>query len=808
MVRRLWLQPWGRLGLASAATPRRSGAKPPIIAGLALLSLTGLMGQRFYNQPELAAGRQSPMTIVAPRTARVEDVKTTEEKRQAARVGAVAALRLDGAINQHISQDLRDYLDRANQLRNGLQPPPIVPPDLLSLPMQWALLAAPEADWRPWYQAMLANQPAPAPKTRSSLTEVMARSAELLRGQPNLRQLLPKLDRAHQAYQTAQQRLLNPDRERLVRQIPQLDRPIDRPWPLAAEPLFQADLLQIDGSAWSKTQTALPRVLELILRQGIPAGLPEEALVDTIALHSDLLLPASSVPFAKRLLHRVLRPNLVADGAQTQRLAAQAALAVEPIYVEIEKGQVIVQQGQTISPSAFVLLDHFERSKRGPDLEGWALFGGGVLLSITTFSWVMGRWGPRLRRRDRLVVLILALGTPIWLLLKIPTNPLPAVGLLLGSFYGPVLGGVTIAMVGLGLVTGIEIRLSWLLSAWIGAAIAALLASRLRSREELALLGLVVGLSQGIVQVVVSLILSPSAAPLWWGLLLQGALIQTIEGIAWCIVAMGLSPYLERLFDVLTPTRLAELSNLNRPLLRRLAEEAPGTFQHTLFVATLAEAAAHALDCNAELVRAGTLYHDIGKLHDPQGFIENQMGEVNKHDQIDNPWTSAALIKKHVTEGIVMARRASLPKSIQAFVPEHQGTMEITYFRYRAQQLNSSDPEQYPLNEADFRYDGPTPQSRETGIVMLADSCEAALRSLKDATVEDALGMVNKILRARWQDQQLAESGLSRSDLDTIANVFVQIWQQHHHKRIPYPTGRSTLPGSPSFPTPVYPRST
>jgi cyclic-di-AMP phosphodiesterase PgpH len=303
---------------------------------------------------------------------------------------------------------------------------------------------------------------------------------------------------------------------------------------------------------------------------------------------------------------------------------------------------------------------------------------------------------------------------------------------------------------------------------------------------------------------IVSLILSPAAVPLWWGLL-QGAMIQAIEGIAWCIVALGVSPYLERLFDLLTPTRLAELSNLNRPLLRRLAAEAPGTFQHTLFVATLAEAAAYALGCNAELVRAGTLYHDIGKLHDPQGFIENQMGEINKHDLIDNPWKSAALIKKHVSEGVIMARRASLPKLVQAFVPEHQGTMDITYFRHKAQQLHQSDPDRYPLIDAEFRYDGPAPQSRETGLVMLADSCEAALRSLKDASVEDALGMVNKILRARWQDQQLASSGLSRSDLDIIASVFVQIWQQHHHKRIAYPASRP-LPGSP-YPAPSYPSS-
>ncbi|NER84279.1 MAG: HDIG domain-containing protein, partial [Leptolyngbya sp. SIO1D8] len=244
--------------------------------------------------------------------------------------------------------------------------------------------------------------------------------------------------------------------------------------------------------------------------------------------------------------------------------------------------------------------------------------------------------------------------------------------------------------------------------------------------------------------------------------------------------------YLEHLFDLVTPIRLAELSSPNRPTLKRLASEAPGTFQHTLFVASLAEAAARALRCNVELVRAGTLYHDIGKMHDPMGFIENQMGNPNKHDEIDDPWISADIIKKHVSEGMVMARRCRLPKAVRAFIPEHQGTMLISYFYYQAQEQAKAD-QNVVVDEADFRYDGPIPQSPETGIVMLADSCEAALRSLKDASSEEALAMVNRILKARWRDQQLVDSGLTREHMSLIAQVFVQVWQQYNHKRIAYP---------------------
>jgi cyclic-di-AMP phosphodiesterase PgpH len=300
-----------------------------------------------------------------------------------------------------------------------------------------------------------------------------------------------------------------------------------------------------------------------------------------------------------------------------------------------------------------------------------------------------------------------------------------------------------------------------------------------------------IGLLQALVYLFVALALS-SSTPVWY-LLLRGAAQTGLSGVLWSVFALGFSPYLERVFEVLTPIRLAELANLNRPLLQRLAAQTPGTFQHTLLVATLAEAAARELHCNVELIRAGTLYHDIGKMHDPLGFIENQMGGPNKHTQFDDPWQSAAIIKKHVTEGLVIARRAGLPKPLQAFIPEHQGTMLIAYFYHKAKALEAEDPEQYSAQEADFRYDGPIPQSRETGIVMLADSCEAALRSLKDVTADEALIMVRKIIRARWQDNQLVDSRLTRAEVERIAKVFVQIWQQFHHQRITYPTAYPTI---------------
>ena len=185
-------------------------------------------------------------------------------------------------------------------------------------------------------------------------------------------------------------------------------------------------------------------------------------------------------------------------------------------------------------------------------------------------------------------------------------------------------------------------------------------------------MGGVVGIVQGSLYFIGYLIMAPAVGTIW-SVILPESIIYGLSGIAWSVMGLGISPYLERLFDLVTSIRLVELANPNCGLLKRLATETPGTFQHTLFVACLAEAAARELDCNVELIRAGTLYHDIGKLHDPMGFIENQMGDTNKHDVIDDPWQSVKIIKKHVSEGLVMANKYGLPKVIRDFIPEHQG---------------------------------------------------------------------------------------------------------------------------------------
>lgn len=744
---------------------------------VAVLSLTSAIGYRFYNEPQLRADTIAPQTLRAPDSAKVVDTKTTEVNRKAARVAAVPVLQLDQAANQDIYQSLQRLLERGNALRQQAGAFPFVDPASLSTGTQQYLRQAEEWDWRMAIATIdgvvtpspdspkPSRSPSAATSPNSSLQLAILELQNYRRSASaeDFSALTEVIVRARQRYATATKALSVGEESSF----------------------YDTKLLNLTDTEWSEARSAIRLALERILSQGVAPGLPDPLLENAIQTQLSSALSPSATPIATRLLLTVIQPNLVQDPEQTKLRAEQAARAVDDVVVEIRRGEVIVPQGERITQADFVLLDHFGLSRRRINWWGLLGFSGLVSGAAAIFLLVEQRFHPGLRPRDHLLVLLLALSAPGLIALNIPATGLPAIGLLIGSFYGSALGVTATGLLSLLLPIGMEVNWTNFIASAVGGLLGAGMTGQLRSREELAMLGGVVGLTQGAVYLLLSLILSTATTTVWYVVLTTAAL-QSLIGLAWSIIALGISPYLERMFDLVTPVRLAELSNPNRPMLKRLASEAPGTFQHTLFVSTLAEAAARALGCNVELVRAGTLYHDIGKMHDPLGFIENQMGGPNKHDQIDNPWLSAAIIKKHVTEGVVMARRCRLPKAIQSFIPEHQGTMPISYFYHQALERAKANPDLI-VNEADFRYNGPTPQSRETGIVMLADSCEAALRSLKDASPEEALAMVNRILRARWQDNQLVDSGLSRAEMTCIAEIFVRVWQQFNHQRIPYP---------------------
>ena len=247
------------------------------------------------------------------------------------------------------------------------------------------------------------------------------------------------------------------------------------------------------------------------------------------------------------------------------------------------------------------------------------------------------------------------------------------------------------------------------------------------------------------------------------------------------ILTIGLLPIFESIFDVSTDITLLELSDLNRPLLKRLALEAPGTYHHSIIVANLAEAAAKAIGANVLLARVGAYYHDIGKIEKPEYFVENQTGAKNKHEKLV-PSMSALILESHVKEGVEMAVEANLPKRIIDFIQEHHGTTLMSYFYNKALEQGAT---QELMDE--YRYPGPKPRSKETAIVMLADAVEAASRTLDDPKPSRMKSLIKKIIDSKLQAGELADSNLTFRELFAIQQSFLPVLISVFHPRVEYP---------------------
>lgn len=248
------------------------------------------------------------------------------------------------------------------------------------------------------------------------------------------------------------------------------------------------------------------------------------------------------------------------------------------------------------------------------------------------------------------------------------------------------------------------------------------------------------------------------------------------------VFTYGLIIFIERIFKITTDLTLLELTDFNHPLLKDLAKNAPGTFNHTMMMATLAETASEAVGANPILARVGAYFHDIGKSLDPDTFVENQLNTENKHETLP-PERSAQLIQNHVKRGIELGESYELPREVINFIPMHHGTMVISFFYEKAKNTYGEDK----VNIEDYRYLGPKPNTRETAIVMLADACESTVRSLTDSDAEKIENVINNIVSARLEDGQLDEAPLTFRDIKKIKESFYNILIGQHHRRIKYP---------------------
>ena len=273
--------------------------------------------------------------------------------------------------------------------------------------------------------------------------------------------------------------------------------------------------------------------------------------------------------------------------------------------------------------------------------------------------------------------------------------------------------------------------------------------------------------------------------------LLTGAAINGFCTLLAGFLITGLLPFVEKLFDVQTDLSLLELGDAAHPLLQELAQRAPGTYNHSINVASLGEAAAEAIGANGLLVRVGAYFHDIGKMLKPVYFVENQEKNANQHDQLV-PAMSTLVIIAHVKDGADLARQHSLPKAIVDFVEQHHGTTLVEYFYRRAEQRSEADPDGDQVDEMSFRYPGPKPQTKEAGVMMLADALESASRTLVDPAPSRIESLVSELSMKRLLDGQFAECGLTLQELQVIEDSLVKSLTSVYHGRVKYPDQSQT----------------
>lgn len=482
-----------------------------------------------------------------------------------------------------------------------------------------------------------------------------------------------------------------------------------------------------------------------------------------------------------RLINEAIQVNQLYSPEKTRRAEQQAMAAVQPVMTVIRKGAAVVREGEIVTKDDIRVLEELGLYK--PKLEPTRMLGICLLVACglaVIFGYLIQTRYDLLASRRYLAVLgiiMVATATICRLLLEVSIYLAPVaiasvlVTTLIDRRMGLLVTGVLAIFVGVMAnslpVTGVS---------FLTGAVGVLALSRVDARSQLIYATLMVGLTNFTAVLAFELL----EAREFTGLA-EGAGYGLLNGMLAGWVAVGALPMFEQFSGITTHFRLMDLSHMNEPLLRRLTLEAPGTYQHSMMVANLAEQAARAIDADALLCRVGAYYHDIGKMKRPRFFIENQMGLENPHDKLA-PSLSTRIIHSHVKDGVEMAKAAKLPDVLIDFIAQHHGTALVGYFYHQACARSAE-----PVFEEDFRYPGPKPQTRETAVLMLCDGLEAAARTLSAPTPEKLTELVEKMVKHNLDDGQLDESGLSLRDIKIIKDTLSKALQGIYHARIEYP---------------------
>lgn len=519
-------------------------------------------------------------------------------------------------------------------------------------------------------------------------------------------------------------------------------------------------------------------------------------------------------------LSTLIRPNVVLDQAATTMARETAASQVPSVVISLKRGQFLAREGDTVTPEILAQIAAIKTT--GHAGRPWQNFFGLLLIVVAVFwaAWKFAEHrsggsalsltkhkafalvGSAILVQTALMKIGFIFGESVAARMQPPFNdpviwnfaiPFAAAALLVAMLVDTQLafltGMITALFAGLLAPTGMQKALF----AMVSCSAAIYGTGRYRERQSVTLAGLLVG---GVNVVMALALIAYSQQPLTWKTVLMAIGAGVAGGLLTAVFAAGGLPINESMFGILTDVKLLELSNADLPVLGQLALRAPGTNQHSHAVGQLAEDSCRAVGANPLLARIGALYHDIGKLAAPEYFVENQQGN-NPHDRL-RPYQSAKIITSHVTYGARLAKEIGLPQKIADFIPQHHGTRTLHYFLRKAQAQAKPNEK---IDEADFRYPGPKPQFKEAAIMMLADSCEAAARSLARPDPENIRAIVVKIVDAIISDGQLDECDITLQELTTIREAMISALTAIYHARIDYPGFNP----SPTGPMPTLP---
>ncbi len=566
-------------------------------------------------------------------------------------------------------------------------------------------------------------------------------------------------------------------------------------------------ILALSDSRWQAVQQETIVVLEQVMRSTIRPDLVEDARSSVPTLVS-LSLSEQQAAIVAELAAAFVAPNSLYSESLTDAAREKARESVSPVAQAYMSGETVVLRGQVLSAADVEALQHMGLGQPQEQWQDVASAAALVTLMVAFMLFYMLR-GAAITQDLRGLLLMGSLFL-VFLLggrLAIPGHtvipyafPVAAYGLCIASLFGAELALVTslplAVMVAFGLPNALELTIYYTMGSLFGI----LALGRARRITSFFWAGLAVALSSALVVLVYRL---PMPTTDLVGLAtLAGA--GLFNGLAAASLTVLLQFFLAQILGLTTPMQLMELTRPDQPLLQIILREAPGTYQHSLQVANLAEQAAECIHADALVTRVGALYHDVGKANNPVYFIENQVpGFPNPHDELD-PLESSAIIIRHVSDGLEMARKHRLPRRISDFISEHHGTM-ITRYQY-VNALSAANGNESKVDIERFRYPGPRPQSRETAILMLADGSEARVRAERPKEEHELRQLVKSTIDDRVALGQLDDTDLTLHDLSMIVDSFTATLRGVYHPRVKYPKLEAAPAPEPTVPVSAVPQ--